>query len=288
MEAVNQLGSWIYALGGFTLLALLLLVLWYRMRLTTKKFERDLKMLESQYQDKVIESHRHFVEKQEFYIQEKLNELNIKEKGLSKAISSLEESNNEMLDKLLHKFEKKIAQIEENNEKESEKRIQEVEARYEKKINEIQEQKDKETAVLKKDREKILAELEEYQRDLQEKSKLEMEKIHAQYQKQMDHLQSENSKLLDEMNRMLEIKKKASLPPPPLPKRFTPRELDPVRFSEETLSQIETQIHSTAQEMEKLKEQFTELQTKSKREFQVSQQEIEELKMKIRHGEMKG
>jgi deoxyribodipyrimidine photolyase len=290
-----QLGAWIYVIGGFVVVSLLLVFLWYRMQLNSKRIERELKILEAQYQDKVLESHRHFMMEQEGYIEQRLKELERKEKGLTDALISLEDENIKKLDKLLDKFEKKIVLLQEENEKENEKRIKAVHDRYEKKINELQSQKEKEVDTLKQERRAILGELEEYQRDLQEKSKAEMEKIRENYQKQMTNLQTENAKLLNEMQRMLEIKKKAEQPPPPLPrvfKRPNPGEAkqaqDSSRFSEETLYEIESQIQSTNEEMEKLKAQFSTMETKSKRDLQIAQEEIEELKMKIRHGEMKG
>lgn len=295
MEEISQFGSWVYVIGAFVLLTLLLLLLWFRVQLNSKKLERELKVLEAQYQDKVLESHRHFMVEQEGYIEARLKELEKKEKGLSEALISLEDENIKKLDKLLDKFEKKIIILQEENEKENEKRIQVVHDRYEKKINEIQSQKEKEIDVLKKERREILGELEEYQRDLREKAKDEMEKIKENYQQQMKNLQSENAKLVNEMHRMLEIKQKAEQPPPPLPrvyKRPNPNEAkhaaESSRFSEETLSEIESQIQSTTQEMEKLKVQFSTMQTKSKRDLEIAQEEIEELKMKIRQSDMKG
>lgn len=288
MDIITQFGSWIYVLAGFILLSLLLLVLWYRVQLNAKQIERELKILEAQYQDKVLESHRVFMQKQEGYISEKLKELEKKERGLSEALNSLEEENIKKLHTLLERFEKKIVHLQEENEKENEKRIQAIQDKYEKKLNELKEEKEKETEALKKERRKILAELEEYQQDLAQKSKDEMEKIRENYEKQMQNLQSENAKLLDEMNRMLDIKKKATQPPPPLPKQYVRPAPPPTRFSDETLAEIEKQIQTTSEEMEKLKEQFSTMQNKSKLEFEIAQHEIEEIKMKIRHGEMKG
>src|SRR5579872_2184600 len=242
MDQATQLDPLIYLIGGFVLLSLLLITLWFRVQLNTKKIERELKILEAQYQDKVLESHRHFMIEQEGYIESRLKELEKKEKGLSEALISLEDENIKKLDKLLDKFERKILLLQEENEKENEKRIQAVHDRYEKKINELQSQKEKEIDLLKQERREILGELEEYQRDLQEKAKAEMEKIRENYQQQMTNLQEENAKLVNEMHRMLEIKKKAEQPPPPLPrvfKRAKPGEAEEAsrssRFSEETL-----------------------------------------------------
>ncbi|MBX7066925.1 MAG: hypothetical protein K1X28_06820 [Parachlamydiales bacterium] len=288
MEILNEAGNWVYALGAFVLLTLLLLLLWYRVQLNTKKIERDLKILEAQYQDKMIESNRGFFEKQERFIAEKLKELEVKEKTLAEALENLEETNIKKLHKLIDNFEKKVMRLQEENEREAERRIQAVQEKYEKKIEELKKEKDRENELLREERRKILSELEEYQRDLRMKAKKEMERIHENYEKQMENLQSENAKLLDEMNRMMEMRMKASQPPQQLPMGFHREPPGPKQFSEETLQEIEKQIQKTVKDMEKLKEQFVEVETKRKLEFELAQQEIEELKFKIRHGEMKG
>lgn len=289
MEPFSEVGNWTYALGAFVILSLLLVFLWYRVQLNTKKIERDLKILEAQYQDKMIESNRGFFEKQERFIAEKLKELEMKEKNLADALGNLEEENVKKLHKLIDNFEKRVMRLQEENEKEAEKRIQAIQEKYERKIEDLRKEKEKENEALREERRKILSELEEYQRDLRQKAKKEMERIHENYEKQMSNLQSENSKLLDEMNRMMEMRLKASQPPPQLPKGFPQREPPgPKYFSEETMQEIERQIQKTVLEMEKLKEQFVEVESKRKIEFELAQQEIEELKFKIRHGDMKG
>lgn len=288
MDLIDQLGTWVYVIGGFIILSLLFLFLWYRIQLNTKQIERELKILEAQYQDRVLESHHIFMKKQEEYIVDRLKEIEKKERGFSDALNNLEEENIKKLHTLLERFEKKIVHQQEENEKESEKRIQAIQEKYEKKINQLREEKEKETEALKKERKKILEELEEYQQDLSQKSKDEMEKIRRNFEDQMRTLQSENSKLLDEMNRMLEIKKKVTLTPPTIPRRIVSPQPKSNRFSDETLAQIENQIHTTAEEMEKLKAQFENMQNKSKLEFEIAQHEIEEIKMKIRHGDMRG
>lgn len=288
MDAIYDFGSWIYVVGAIALLGLLLLVLWFRVQVNSKKIERDLKILESQYQDKFLEEHRAFIEKQESYIQKRLSELEQKEHNLSKALNSIEEENIKKLHSLLERFEKKISDLQESNERENEKRIQAVEERYEKKIKQLEERNAKETSLLKEERAKILSELEEYQNDLKQKSKNELEKIRDRYEKEMQTLQKENNKLLNEMQRMLEIRQKAKQPPPPIHRGFSSDEAQTARFSEESLAQIEKQIESTSEEMEKLKVQFTDLEKKRKEEFEMAQSEIEMLKFKIKHGEMKG
>ncbi len=288
MDIFYEIGAWVYVVGAIVLLGLLLLFLWFRVRLNSKKIDRDLKILESQYQDKFMEEHRAFIEKQESYIQERLNELDKKELGLSKALSTIEEENIKKLHILLERFEQKISEIQDVNDRENERRIQAIQEKYENKIKALEEKNERETETLKKERMKILQELEEYQRDLQKKSKDELEKIREKHEEQMKTLQRENNKLLDEMQRMLGIRQKAKQPPPPLPRALPPREPESNRFSEESLNQIENQIKSTTEEMEKLKNQFIDLEKKRQTEFEMAQSEIELLKFKIRHGEMKG
>ena len=288
MDAFYNIGSWVYVVGAVVLLALLLLFLWFRIQFNTKKIERDLKMIESQYQDKFMEEHRSFIEKQETYIRDRLKELELKECGLAKNLSTIEEDNIKKLHELLEKFEKKIANLQEEREKESEKKIHALQEKYEKRIQDLEEKNARETEALKKDRAKILRELEEYQKDLEQKSKNELKKIRDRYEQEMKSLQKENTKLLDEMQRMLQARQKAQQPPPPLPSpTYTPKESE-LRFSDESLSKIEKQIESTTEEMERLKNQFIEIEKKRHEEFEVAQTEIEALKFKIKYGEIRG
>lgn len=288
MDIFYNIGTWVYVVSAVVLLALLLLFLWFRVQLNSKKIERDLKMIESQYQDKFIEEHRAFIEKQESYIQERLRDLETKESNLAKVLKTIEEENIKKLQLLLEKFEKKIADLQQESEKESEKKLTALQEKYEKRIRDLEEKSARETEELKKDRTKILQELEEYQKDLEQKSKNELEKIRDRYEKEMKSLQKENTKLLDEMQRMLTQRQKASQPPPPLRGKTYGTQESELRFSDESLAKIEKQIESTTEEMEKLKNQFVEIEKKRHEEFEMAQSEIEALKFKIRHGEIRG
>lgn len=207
-----------------------------------------------------------------------------KTKKIQKNLKIIEDDNLKKLHELSENFENKIARLGEDNKKS----IQNLQKKYEKRNQDLEEKNARETESIKQDQAKILQEFEEYQKDLEKKSKIEWKKIRAQYEQEMKGLEEENSKLLNEMQYMLQERRKAEQPPPPIhSRRSTPKENE-LQFSDESFSKIEKQIEVTTEEMEKLKTQFIEIEKKQHEDFESAQSEIEALKFKIRHRDMRG
>jgi len=284
----SQFGLWQWIVIGLVALGCILLRLWIRTKKKAHQIKSKLKIYESEYDKMLAASQEKFAQEQEAFINKKMKELNEQERELEEKKGKFEED----LRQVEIENERRLISLQERYESESEKRLKALQENYEKKIDTLESINKREIDELKKERKKILVELEEYQRNLEEKAKNELEKIQKKYRDQMQLLQEENTKIMDEMQRLIKERRQTTTPPQDLRITKAAQDQQALLAKQEQpftdrLPILEKQVETTQQVIEHLKEQLSLLEEMSKKDLAIAQSEIEELKLKIKMADLK-
>ncbi len=257
-DALYGLSIWEIAVIGIGVLSLVFLALLIRAQRKVNLLSQEVHVFEEEYKRKIYAAEEHLMEQQEKLAKEKRHAIKEKEKEL---------------DEKREKFVESLKELKEENRREVEK----MEEEYRKKTQELLERKEEEKEEIREEKEKILEELEEYLKDLRQKAQKEIAKMHDKYEKAIELLQEENAKVIDQMNRMAILQKQSK----PLPQR---KERE--RFNPE--DDYRKRLALNADEINHLRSQVKTLEQKREQDLAKAQEEIEDLRKKLKFLDLRG
>lgn len=251
IDALQGFSIWELAVIGTGLLSLILLGLWIHAQRKVNLMSEEIHLFEEEYRRKLYKAEEHMSHDKKRALKEKEKELDDKREKFLDSLKDLKEENR--------------------------REIEQMEEEYRKKTQELLEKKEAEKEEIRAEKERILEELEEYQKDLKLKAQKEIAKMHDKYEQAIELLQEENAKVIDQMNRMSLVQKQT--------KAQAERKAQPSMSFEE---EYRKRLALNADEIGHLKNQVRALESKRAQDLAKAQEEIEELRKKLKFLDLRG